>query len=275
MCPRITIAGTEIPLYEFFNTVSLIAMAIFTFSQMMNMAPYNAYAVLCGERKNRYLTQKTVVILCTVLQIGVYAVFGPNLNRLFADRFTYGNANYFGNLTGWLIAVGLFPILLRITPLRNLDNFTPALPLGLFFAKTACFCHGCCWGFAADTFYFNHETNRTEFPAQLVEGVVALALFFILLIYRKKSKNVGTVYPFYLLIYPASRFFTEFGRGDFPNVWGPLDAYQIISVVYFAIGAILMVLALRYGDRWDAFFNNLNLSYLKKKESGSSQKRKN
>lgn len=277
MCPDITLAGKEISMYDLFNTISLIAMAVFAFSQVMKTAPYNAHAVIIKKTKHskeRFSVKKESVIFCTVLEIGVFALFGPFLNRQFGDLFTSGNANYYGILVGWLIAFGFFAILLRITPLRNLDHFTPALPLGLFFFKLACFFEGCCFGFTADTFYFNQETGRREFPVQLVEAAVAVVLFFMLLVYRKKNKRVGTVYPLYLLAYSFSRILTEFLRADFPNVWGPFDAYQLMSAVFFAIGAVLMALALRYGERWDAYFNNLNLSYLKKKESGPSKKRR-
>ena len=244
-------------------------MAIMTFSQMMRTACVNAYAVYYGQSRKRFFKRfpadKTVVLICTVLQIGVFAILGPAFNSTFAKLFTSGNANYFGNLTAWIFTVGLFPILLRISPLKNLDAFTPALPLGLVFVKIACFCFGCCSGFAADTFYFNQATNRREFPVQLVESGVALLLLFVLLVYRKRTKHSGTVFPLYLASYSASRFFTEFLRDDFPNVWGPLDAYQIISIVFLVFAMVLFFLMIKYGDAINTFFENRNQAFADRK----------
>jgi phosphatidylglycerol:prolipoprotein diacylglycerol transferase len=170
------------------------------------------------------------------------------LNHTFADWFTEGNGNYYGNLTAWLIVMTLFPIIFKVSPLKTMDLLSPGLPICLFVAKFACFFHGCCSGFEMpNSWYFNQKNGRFEFPVQLIEALVAVALYIFLRRYIKRNKVPGSLFPVYLILYAASRFLTEWLRADLPNVLGPFDAYQIMSIVYVFIGAgILRLVWLRH-----------------------------
>ena len=144
----------------------------------------------------------------------------------------------------------LFPIIFKVSPIKTMDLLSPGLPLCLFVAKLACFFHGCCSGFEKfGTRYFNWKTRRFEFPVQLVESLVALALFVFLRWYQKRNKISGSIFPVYLILYATSRFVTEFFRADLPNILGPFDAYQIMSIVYVFLGAILLGIVWVYQHR--------------------------
>ena len=269
MLKTITLGGSEIKIYNLFNILFIMSVAIFCFIRMNKLLPYCARMHSYGKTGKGQAVpayDKRLIFYMTALQVILYAGLGMTLINTFANLFTNGNANYYGNLTAWLIVFFIAPIFLRISPTRNIDLFSPALGIGLFFSKLACFFDGCCSGFAADTFYFNQETGRREFPVQLVEAGVALLLFFLTLFYQKKSKRFGSVYPFYLTLYSFTRFFTEFLRDDLPDVAGRLDMYQILSIVFFVVGAALFVVSVVWGERITAFFDARNEAYYRKKQ---------
>lgn len=232
----------RVPLYDVFNVLAGVVLAAFL------LLRYQKYIDAVGLREKK---RPVLLALGQLALIGIvfFALFSL-LNPRFARWFTRRNANYFGNLTAWLITLLVIPFLFRVSPLRAMDVLSPALPLSLFVAKIACFCCGCCYGFTMrGSFYYNELRARHEFPVQMLESLVALGLFFLLLRYEKKNRTPGSVFPLYLAAYGAARFITEFFRADLPNVLGPLDAYQILSVAFALIGAGLLFLLRKHGDR--------------------------
>ena len=223
-------------MYDFWNAIAILSLLISILFQI----PRFIELIPASIHKN--ITRRKIIIgitECVVIFISS-SLLATLLLRYFADWFTHGNANYYGTLTAWMIVVTLLSLLFKINPLKAHDVLTIALPTQLFFAKLACFFHGCCSGFELPgSFYFNQKTGRYEFPVQLVEALVALALFFFLIWYKKRNKIPGSVFPMYIVLYSASRFLTEFLRADFPNVLGPFDAYQIMSFVFLLIGLLI------------------------------------
>lgn len=243
MFQRIDIMGYTVRMYGFWNTVSAVMMVVYLIAQTKQFSKISPYAVNQPSEK-----RKMLVAFCEVFTIivVVFALFGI-LNPAFGDWFTHGNANYYGALTAWIVATMVLSVIFKTSPLQMHDLFAPALPIQLFFAKLACFFHGCCSGIAMpDSWYFNKYSDRYEFPIQLTEALVALALYVFLRWYQKRSKISGILFPAYLFLYSTSRFLTEFLRDDFPNVLGPFDAYQVMSVVYVFFGAVLLYLVWRH-----------------------------
>ena len=233
MLQEISFMGNTVSLYTVFDSLAGLTLLVYILSHAAR------YKALMPE-KNAKKKRKAVpaVVQLAVVSGLLYLLFSV-LNRLFANWFTNGNANYFGNLTAWMLVLSVVPAVFGVSPLRATDLLTPGLPLCLFAAKLACVFHGCCSGFALpNSFYFNQYTNRYEFPVQIVEAAVALGLFFFCLYYRKKNTVPGSVFPAYLILYCISRFFTEFLRADLPDVAGPFDAYQIMSTVFLAAGIL-------------------------------------
>ncbi len=249
MLQELNLAGTVIILYDVFNTLAGIVLLGFI---LLQTAKYRE--LLPNQSRNR--GKRTLAAFGQLLLIGVllYAVLSY-LNQAFAKWFTNGNANYYGNLTAWLIVVSVIPILFKVDPRKVMDLLSPGLPLCLFVAKVACFFYGCCSGFELPgSFYFNQDTGRPEVPVQMIEALVALALFFYLLWYKKRIKLTGSVFPIYLLFYSVSRFFTEFLRADLPDILGPFNAYQVLSII-FALNGLIFLMTLRiYGERIGMWF---------------------
>lgn len=232
----------DVSLYKVFNILAGVSISAFLFLR------YKKYidALELDETKHPIVLSLVQIALICIVFFGLFSV----LNPLFAKWFTKGNANYFGNMIAWLIATIAVPYIFGVSPLRAADVLSPVLPLSLFIAKIACFCHGCCSGFEMPgSFYYNNYTNRYEFPVQMLEALVALGLFSFIRAYEKKNKLPGSVFPIYLTAYSISRFCTEFFRADLPNVLGPLDAYQILSLIFALNGYVLFVLLRNYGDK--------------------------
>lgn len=237
MFQYVEIMGYSVSMYDFWNIVSTVVMFVYLMLKAKKFSDISPYAAKQSSSKRRMMAGIGEVFGIIVV---AFALFGV-LNPAFADWFTEGNANYYGSLTAWFIAITTMVSIFKTDPFYVHDMFAPALPIQLFFAKLACFCNGCCSGFEKfGTGYFNLKTKRVEFPVQMVEALVALALFVFLCGYQKRNKIPGSVFPVYLTLYAASRFITEYFRADLPNVLGPLDAYQIMSIVYILLGAVLL-----------------------------------
>ncbi|MDO5132786.1 MAG: prolipoprotein diacylglyceryl transferase [Eubacteriales bacterium] len=240
MLQRIEIGGITINMYSFLNYVGAAVLCLWVLSQS------GSFADLCPPaRKQTSARRKRMIAAAAFLMITVAGfLLLLVLNRRFGNWFTGGNANYFGSLTAWFIAFLVLPVLLKTPPFKTLDLLTPGLPLSLVISKLACFCWGCCYSFKMPgSFYRNNYTYRYEFPVQLLESAVALLIFLFFLWYRKRPYRPGTLFPLYVIIYSATRFFTEFLRDDLPNVTGVFDAYQIMCVVYVILGLMLIIVS--------------------------------
>ena len=234
---NIDIMGHTVKMYDFWNAVSAAMMFVYLIAQTKQFSEISPQETEHPSEKRRMLVAFGDVLAIIIVAVALF----KKLNPEFADWFTQGNANYYGSLTAWFIAITIMPLLCGVSPFGVHDMFAPALPIQLFFAKLACLFAGCCSGFEmSGSWYFNQSTDRYEFPVQLVEALLALALFFFLRWYRRRNKIAGSVFPVYLIVYSVSRFATEFLRADLPNVLGPLDAYQIMSIVYALLGGILL-----------------------------------
>lgn len=245
MAQYVEIMGHTVLLYDFWNAVSTAVMFFYLISQTKKFSDISPFAA-----RQQSDTRKILVGIGEVLAIiAVAFVLFRILNPAFGKWFTGGNANYYGSLTAWFLAITILAILFKTSPFHVHDLFAPALPIQLFLAKLSCFFHGCCYGFEVPgSWYFNQRTGRSEFPVQLTESLIALALFVFLRRYQKRNRIPGSIFPVYLILFAVSRLMTEFLRADLPNVFGPLNAYQIMSVVYAFFGAVLLGVAWKYND---------------------------
>lgn len=235
MLQEITVAGNTLSLHSVFDALAGLTLLIYILAQTKKYREY--LPATTGDKRKLTACAFLLLLIMGFLFYGLLSV----LNSAFADWFTRGNANYYGNLTAWPIVMTLLPIIFKVSPLKTMDLLSPGLPLCLFVAKLACFFYGCCSGYEMPgSWYFNQHTDRYEFPVQLLESLIALGLFVFLRWYRKRSRIPGSVFPVYLVLYAASRFVTEFFRADLPHVLGTLTAYQILSAVYVLLGGVLL-----------------------------------
>ena len=239
-----------ISFYTFFNVFSCVVLLIY------NLLHYKEKKLLIGgvslsaikhfeEKNNKRIFAR--IGFWTVLEIILISTFQYFLvvcyNKGFGNLVNTG-ANYFGTLFFAPLVLLAVCKLLKINILQQMDLITPGYPLGLVFVKIACYFGGCCRGIAWEDGFYNPISRQIEFPIQLLESAVALLLFLLLLLCKKKIIT-GTMFPIYLIAYSVLRFCTEFLRVE-PEVFIGLKTYQLLCIAGVIIGAIEYYVVSKY-----------------------------
>lgn len=246
--------------YNLFNSLSIyvvIISSLFYFkSKRKAMSLYSRYAVYYTSRISTLLGKIVEIVLVSlesVILAGA-AALSTDLNWPFGNLVGTG-ANYFGMLFSVSVVWFLISLIFIANPLKQIDIATMFLPPFLFFIKLACFFQGCCWGIPWEYGPYNHHPDHpgNQVPVQAIEAFWAVLIFIFLLCYRKKAKP-GMVFPMYMILYSATRFFSEFLTAAYPDVLGPFNMYQILCVIGIAVGLLMLLIVKHFGDRIQAFF---------------------
>lgn len=245
--------GQMVELYGLINTIAISMILIYNLLQYRDKklilgGVAKSVIAHCEEKQLRapWATIPFWVILETILLSAAQQPLAGIFNTKLGEWLNTG-ANYYGFLFGAPLLVALFCLVLKIDFLAQYDLITPAYPLALIVTKISCYVTGCCRGFAWEHGIYNPVSGLTEFPAQLLESVMALVLFLVLIIFKKKMKK-GTVFPIYLMLYSVTRFFTEYTRCE-PRIFKGLKMYQILCIVGVLVGVLEYFLVCRYGAR--------------------------
>ena len=268
-----TLGSTGIEMYTLVGGLGWICILIYNFlmsshkQKMLSNSSLTLIKVACERNKNSVFAREKFWVVLEIIIISFIQIF-PNgfLNVSFGNLMDTG-ANYFGLLYFVPLILFAFFYLISIDPFKQTDLITPAYPLALFFVKLGCFCNGCCGGFECEwglmNYYFPSDPKR-EFPIQLVEAGIALLIFLFLLWYRKRAKE-GTLFPIYLIIYSATRFFSEFTRNE-PNVLGVLKVYHLLCIVGVIVGVAELVLVLKHSEKITQMFDHPVFTWYQKKQ---------
>lgn len=163
--------------------------------------------------------------------------------------FQYGYVVYGGIIGG--VLTGLFYC--KKKKKRFMDYFDivmPSIVLAQAFGRIGCFMTGCCYGKQTESafsiVYHNSQMAPNEvklLPTQLMSSAGDFLIYFILILYAKRSKKSGQVGAMYLILYSIGRFFIEFFRDDYRGSIGFLSTSQAISILIVLVGVILFVIA--------------------------------
>lgn len=173
-------------------------------------------------------------------------------NWIFGDLIGTG-ANYFGSLFMIPIIWIFLSVYYGSNPLKQLDFISTCLPLYLIFVKLSCYASGCCAGIPWEYGPYNNAYEQNQVPVQLIEAFWGLLIFIILIKYRKNAKT-GTVFPLYVILYCATRFFSEFLRHE-ENVLWILKTYHILCLIGIVFGIIFWIVVAKYRDRVNAYYD--------------------
>ncbi len=258
-------------LYTLINDISaaLVYVAVFVFillRRQLSCAPCRI-----GYEKTETLRAKNAfckgvfsrvswLILTSGVYVGVYLLYGltPSFSFLSNNEFFTIN-NYFIVLYfGWIIVLAAF-LVLGVDFREGMDCLTPFFAVEMGLGKIACFCAGCCYGIPWRGGMFNYSTSKTEFPVQLLECFVGLLLAGVLFYCYYKRKSAGKLYPLYMILYSATRFFTEFLRGDHKANWIGMKPYQLLCLIGIVIGAVWLVVIHVLEKRNKRFLYGTNL----------------
>ena len=268
MLQNIVLFGHTINLYDFFNNAAYIVsilLAVYMRKHFDEAAALPKLADLYfNKKKSRVLHWAFIVINALVLEFIVISV--NNLTGPFISRIFLGDTdlNFFPNIFCTPVVIFLFAVLLRSEPLATADCSAVITCGSLICYKIACFCWGCCYGVECEHCgMMNSNTGRLEFPIQLVEVACAAVMLAVLMVLaRRKNPRKGLLYPLFMLMYCASRFVSDFWRGDYPAVYGPLTGYHVQCIVGLIEGALLLAVVLVWGGRITALFAAKNQAML-------------
>ena len=246
----------EIPLLgSFSGIVRLFAgfsMLIYNLSMIRDKEPLLSFPsrmVLAAKPWKRYKLVKNICLFLETVILTCLCFFpGVSLTVPFG-AITTNNNNYFivPMLTPFIFMIPV--ALLSVSPLKHLDLYAPGYAVSLVFLKLTCFCQGCCRGIEMENGMYNYSSRLIEFPIQLLEAGVALLIAIALIIYRKRTKHVGTVLPMYLILYGITRFFLQYLRVGYPPIFIGLDVYQLFSIGAIVLGIIEWILVVKLAPK--------------------------
>lgn len=242
-------------------------------SQTPNASIVWAFALLAGlyyavkSAKSEGLNQSEMYWACIAALIAGLlgshllnlAVYEPSNDPLVWLSFWEGGKVYYGGMLGGALIGYIFLRFRKLPVLLYADAVVPAVFLGYAIGRVGCFLNGDDYGtltalpwavqFPPGTEAFVSHFQRgwieagdtlslSVHPTQLYHAAAGLILF---LLFRKwQGKVPGSRFAMAVVGYSASRFFLQFFRGDYQAVLLGLDISQIISLIIFAAGCLLL-----------------------------------
>jgi len=152
-----------------------------------------------------------------------------------------GGLGIFGACFAGLLVIFFYAKKHHLSYLLLLDLIVPALILGQTIGRWGNYFNGelygrqtgLPWGIPVNSAYFH--------PCFLYESFWNFAVFLnLIMLQRKKSPFPGEIFSFYLILYPLGRFFVEFIRIDPQPIIFNLRLAQIISLILFISGIVLL-----------------------------------
>ena len=270
MLQEITVFSRTIGLYDLINNLAYVAQAVLFALLLKRMKAASTLPGLADAYFNKrhkkdafhrwiYVVAQFLIMYIPYMLLSNYV--GPLISRIFMHTT---DANFFVNIFFFPVYGIAVALLFRVAVPVFMDACALLISISLIFFKLACYCHGCCYGVACDSGFFNNNTGRNELPVQLIEAGCALLIALLLIVFFKRNKKSGVLFPLFMLLYCGTRFVSEFWRDDFPAVWGPLKAYHIQCIIGFAAGAVYLAVALLWGERITAYFDAKNKAYAEK-----------
>lgn len=121
------------------------------------------------------------------------------------------------------------------------DRFATLLPFTIALGRVGCLTAGCCLGLPFDGWCAVRAADGVlRYPATLFEIVFQLAVGALFVVLVRRGLLYGRLFSFYLVLYGAFRFLTEFIR-DTPRFFGGFSGYQLLSLFMIALGGMFFL----------------------------------
>ena len=174
---------------------------------------------------------KMVLLTLLLLITGV----GGTMILAYIEMGEFGGTSFYGAVL--LVPILILPaLLMKITYTDILNLCAPAECAMLAVMRFDCLDKGCCFGRYLPKLRF-------QFPNQIAEMVVGLAILVALIWMHKKDRQVQ-LYPWYMILYGVCRFVLQCFRygGMDPWVLG-LSQGHFWSLVSIVIGVVWLLLS--------------------------------
>lgn len=168
------------------------------------------------------------LILTITGTIGTYIWF-------FVENSWFGGRSYYGAVFIVPIAFIALAKLMRVSYGDLMDLCAPAECVMLAIMKLQCLIDGCCGG---RVLYTTAEGIEVVFPSQIVELANAFLLMLVLMIMAFLPKFRGKIYPWYLVLYGATRFVLNWFRAESTPIMAGLTPGCLWSLVAIFFGIL-------------------------------------
>lgn len=172
--------------------------------------------------------------------------------------FWQGGLAILGAIIGIIISVTIYLVRHKIPVLPFFDLMAIYSPLLQSISRVGCFLAGCCYGIHTESWIGVTYTDSMSLaplyypmhPTQLYSSAALLLIFIVMYgILQYLFKKPGQLLFWYLILESTERFFIDFLRADRIMVTEFLSYHQIIALVLFSIGALLLSVSLTQDSR--------------------------
>ncbi len=255
------ILGSEISVW---NSVFFIAVVVGFFVFRVSAK--------ADRRLSRWAIRYVIVVYLSALAAQVFAYAFDAHTSLFPPPGTSsanwylnpiaGTKTLYGVIVLMPVSVALATLGTRISLMRALDVWTPAMFVVLSIARLGCFLQGCCYGMRSDLFGIAFPVGSLVYHQQLGAGLIAegstplptiptqgiesvfLAMVAVWSFSRVDRRSVSGVFVPAVAMYSVFRFGIEFVRADVDRAfYGPLTTSQWIAMIVLSVAATATVRA--------------------------------
>ena len=166
---------------------------------------------------------------------------------------------FYGGLVGGILGIYICSRKKKRSFFEFSDLMAPCFCVAHACGRIGCLLVGCCAGvepgdpvlFGAATYHgacaFTYADGHQHLPVPLMEAIFLLLLCVALILILKKTKKLGTVTGWYLVLYAIWRFVIESFRGDAERgFYGIFSTSQWISFAILVAGIVILILAKKF-----------------------------
>ena len=163
---------------------------------------------------------------------------------------------FYGGLVGGILGIFICSRKKKRSFFEFSDLMAPCFCVAHACGRIGCLLVGCCAGvepgdpvlFGAATYHgacaFTYADGHQHLPVPLMEAIFLLLLCVALILILKKTKKLGTVTGWSLVLYAIWRFVIESFRGDAERgIYGLFSTSQWISFAILLAGILILVTA--------------------------------
>jgi len=179
-----------------------------------------------------------------------FLIQNPDLLRedFLGNVFSGAGLIWYGGAIGGFLAVTWWIRRKGLPFLLVADLMGPLLLLGQGMGRVGCFLAGDgCYGPPSDVPWAMAfprgvvPTMERVHPTPLYDTLLLVTLFLILWSVRKRNFKPGTMFGLFAVAMGIERFITEFWRVDPKYIFGFLSQAQLISIILFFIGLVMII----------------------------------
>jgi phosphatidylglycerol:prolipoprotein diacylglycerol transferase len=250
--------------------IKLGSFEITTFGLMMFAAFIVGGWVLTRQFRRYGLTDDAASSIVMAAALGGIAGAKIYYAILFRDwHFLFDRAGlvWYGGLIGGFIGCSAYLLMKKIDFFTAADAAAPALAIGYALGRIGCFLVGDDYGRPTNSWIgiaFPKGSPPTTaeslrqfgvhvdpsiapdqvlrvHPTQLYESASAFVMFAILMYAAKRPHAKGRIFGLFLILMGIERFLVEIVRAKDDRFLGPFTVAQLISVIIFVIGVVLIL----------------------------------